>query len=381
MASRESKAFVAAKERVLILLLCVTAALRVFILSAAFPFFSNIDEDLHFDLITQYSHAQVPRSFDRLKEETLNWIVPYASPEFMFPPEQFPNGKFPVPLWKEPWSKVEPEIASTRAAWSSEINFESSQPPLYYALVSAWWWLGKYFGLAGVQSLYWIRFLNVSLIAMMVWLRVRNCPHDCAGTDGSAHRRAAVAGFHSSECVLRNEQRRALAALLRHLVSLRFAMVANERAKLFAGSAYRCRGCSYVSDEALQLAVSRSRACGDRREIRCDQFTNTSRRADRASRTDFVRCNSGRHLDALDKISFWRSHRIDSENWFARVDAKTVRRLVAASDFHATRCLDFLVGFNRELLARGSYLAWSAVALARSGWILRGHVITSCCRG
>src|SRR6266513_1434325 len=170
MASRESQAFVAAKERVLILLLCVTAALRVFILSAAFPFFSNIDEDLHFDLITQYSHAQVPRSFDRLKEETLNWIVPYASPEFMFPPEQFPNGKFPAPLWKEPWSKVEPEIASTRAAWSSEINFESSQPPLYYALVSAWWWLGKYFGLAGLQSLYWIRFLNVPLVAMMVWL-------------------------------------------------------------------------------------------------------------------------------------------------------------------------------------------------------------------
>src|SRR6266513_1492541 len=170
MASGESKIFVAGKERVLILRLCVTAALRVFILSAAFPFFSNIDEDLHFDLITQYSHAQVPRSFDRLKEETLNWIVPYASPEFMFPPEQFPNGKFPVPLWKEPWSKVEPEIASTRAAWSSEINFESSQPPLYYALAGLWWWIGKHIGLIGIDSLYWIRFLNVALMAIVVWL-------------------------------------------------------------------------------------------------------------------------------------------------------------------------------------------------------------------
>ena len=149
MASGESKTFVAANERVLILLLCVAAAVRVFIFSAAFPFFSNIDEDLHFDLITQYSHAQVPRSFDRLKEETLNWIVPYASPEFLFPPEQFPDGKFPAPLWKEPWSKVEPEIAATRAAWSSEINFQSSQPPLYYALASAWWWIGKHIGLAG----------------------------------------------------------------------------------------------------------------------------------------------------------------------------------------------------------------------------------------
>src|SRR5215468_8437699 len=108
MASAESKTFVAANERVLILLLCVASALRVLIFSAAFPFFSNIDEDLHFDLIAQYSRAQVPRSFDRLKEETLNWIVPYASPEFLFLPEHFPDGKYPVPMWKEQWSKVEP---------------------------------------------------------------------------------------------------------------------------------------------------------------------------------------------------------------------------------------------------------------------------------
>ncbi len=170
MASGESKTFVAAKERVLILLLCAAAALRVFIFSAAFPFFSNIDEDLHLDLITQYSHRHVPRSFDRINEETLNWIVPYASPEFLFPSERFSGGKFPSPLWKEPWAKAEPEIAVTRAAWSSEINFESSQPPLYYALASAWWWIGKHIGLSGIQSLYWIRFLNVPLIAIIVWL-------------------------------------------------------------------------------------------------------------------------------------------------------------------------------------------------------------------
>ncbi|MGC2626220.1 MAG: hypothetical protein WA269_05220, partial [Candidatus Udaeobacter sp.] len=96
-------------ELVLISLLCLAAALRVFIFSAAFPFFSNIDEDLHFDLITQYSHGQVPRGFDRLNEETLNWIVPYASPEFLSPPERFSDGKFPTPLWKQSWSKVEPE--------------------------------------------------------------------------------------------------------------------------------------------------------------------------------------------------------------------------------------------------------------------------------
>jgi hypothetical protein len=168
--SGESKTFANRGESVLILLLCITAAIRVFIFSAAFPFFSNVDEDLHFDLITQYSHGRLPRAFDSLKEETLSWIVPYASPEFLFTPDQFPDAKFPRPLWKQSGPGVEPEIAATRAAWSSEINFESSQPPLYYVLASVWWWVGQLVGLTGLQSLYWIRFLNGLLIALIVLL-------------------------------------------------------------------------------------------------------------------------------------------------------------------------------------------------------------------
>ena len=168
--SGEFKTFASWNEKVLILLICVMAAVRVFIFSAAFPFFSNIDEDLHFDLITQYSHGQLPRGLEPLKDETLNWIVPYASPEFLSPPEQFPEGKFPPPLWKQSKPGVGEEIAATRAAWSTEINFESSQPPLYYVAASAWWWIGKHIGLGGLQSLYWIRFLNVLLIALVVWM-------------------------------------------------------------------------------------------------------------------------------------------------------------------------------------------------------------------
>jgi hypothetical protein len=165
-----SKTFTGRNENVLVLLLCLVAALRVLIFSAGFPFFSNVDEDLHFDLITQYSGGHLPRAFEPLKEESLNWIVPYASPEFLFTADQFPGAKFPPPLWKMSAPEVEPEIAATRAAWSSEINFESSQPPLYYIIASLWWWVGKHIGLTGIQSLYWIRFLNLSLIAIVVWL-------------------------------------------------------------------------------------------------------------------------------------------------------------------------------------------------------------------
>src|SRR5215831_7509995 len=170
MASGELKTFVAVNERILILVLCIAAGLRVFVYSAAFPFFANIDESLHFDLITQYSHGRLPRGLAPLKEETLSWIVPYASPEFLFDPEQFPRGKFPAPLWKQTSSNVGEEIAATRAAWSQEINFESSQPPLYYAFAGLWWLIGKHIGLGGIQSLYWIRFLNVAFMAIVVWL-------------------------------------------------------------------------------------------------------------------------------------------------------------------------------------------------------------------
>lgn len=170
MAPPESHVFVGWNERVVILLLCLAAGLRVFIYSAAFPFFSNIDEDLHFDVVTQYSRGQVPEAFAPLQDETLTWIVPYASPEFLFSPEHFPGGKFPPPLWKNTSPEVGEEIAATRAAWSGVINFESSQPPLYYMVASLWWWIGKAPGLSGIQALYWIRFVNVLFIALAVWL-------------------------------------------------------------------------------------------------------------------------------------------------------------------------------------------------------------------
>ena len=50
----ESKTFANTNENVLIWILCFAAALRVFVFSAAFPFFSNVDEHLHFDVITEY---------------------------------------------------------------------------------------------------------------------------------------------------------------------------------------------------------------------------------------------------------------------------------------------------------------------------------------
>jgi Predicted membrane protein (DUF2142) len=158
------------RERTLILLLCLVAGLRIFVFAAAFPFFTEVDEDLHFDLIMQYSLGQVPDKFDLLRKESLDWMVPYASPEFLQSPGQFPEGRFPPPLWKQSGPEAEAVTTVTRDLWSKEINTESSQPPLYYALGAVWWRLGQGIGLSGIQSLYWIRFLNIPLLMLLVWL-------------------------------------------------------------------------------------------------------------------------------------------------------------------------------------------------------------------
>ncbi len=155
-------------ERWLIALLCLVGALRTFLYAAGFPFFSNGDEDLHFDVIARYSDGRVPRNFDVLSSYALNLISLYASPEFIHTPDQFQDGKFPEPLWKQPLVEAKPVIDVTKTAWSSEINWEVSQPPLYYALAALWWKTGQLFGLNGIQGLYWIRFLNALLVAILV---------------------------------------------------------------------------------------------------------------------------------------------------------------------------------------------------------------------
>jgi len=49
-------------ERPLIAGLCIVAAVRIFIFSAAFPFFNNCDEQAHFDMVYKYSRGHLPPS-------------------------------------------------------------------------------------------------------------------------------------------------------------------------------------------------------------------------------------------------------------------------------------------------------------------------------
>jgi hypothetical protein len=159
------------RERKIIFFLCLVAATHVFIFSAAFPFFNPVDEQVHLDLVVRYSEADLPRSLTPPAAAALPFIAIYGTPEYLWAPASQPGGKIPPPPWKQPLETVREKLLAKEAGYQAVFkNHEASQPPLYYSLAGAWWRLGKIFGLDGGQLLYWLRFLNVPLVAALAWL-------------------------------------------------------------------------------------------------------------------------------------------------------------------------------------------------------------------
>jgi len=157
-------------ERKLILLFCALAAARVLIFSAAFPFFNNVDEQAHVDLVMKYARGEVPRDLGHYSSESAYYFTLYGTPEYFTAPQQFNTGTFPPPTWTLPAAQRDAVVDKTAAWWRNKENHESGEPPLYYTVAGLWLNLGRAVGLTGGWLLYWVRFLNVFVAAILVWL-------------------------------------------------------------------------------------------------------------------------------------------------------------------------------------------------------------------
>src|SRR5436309_13426280 len=71
------------RVRLILILICLLAAVRVFVFSAAFPFFNNVDEPSQFDLVVKYSRGEIPCGFTPFAAESAALIPLYSSPEFL----------------------------------------------------------------------------------------------------------------------------------------------------------------------------------------------------------------------------------------------------------------------------------------------------------
>jgi hypothetical protein len=149
--------------------LCLTAAIRVFIFAAAFPFFNNVDEQAHVDLVVKYSHGNLPRTIEPFAPEAALYFTAYGTPEYFVGPEQY-DGQYPPPNWRLPREQLQKILEDEIPFWESRLNHESGEPPLYYALAGGWMNVGDVLGFRGLSLLYWVRFLNVGLAAALVWI-------------------------------------------------------------------------------------------------------------------------------------------------------------------------------------------------------------------
>ena len=156
-------------ERVFIVAVCIAAAVRVFTFSSAFPFFNNVDEQAHLDLVGKYSRFGVPGAGDDLLDpEFLKWMVLLGSPEYLRKAEKFPTGVFPTPGWARP-DAVNKQIHKNLQRLKI-VNHEQFNEPLYYIVAGAWQRLGRALGLTHAGLLYWTRFLNIPLYVVIVLL-------------------------------------------------------------------------------------------------------------------------------------------------------------------------------------------------------------------
>ena len=145
------------------------AAVRVFVFSGAFPFFNNVDEQAHVDLVLKYARGHWPnKPLERFDADAGRLFVLYGTSEYLNPPEQFPAGVPPRPLWETP-AIAEKVINQGVASWTKIDNHEANSPPTYYAVAGLWYDFGGWLGLTGGQQLYWIRFLNVPLFVLLTF--------------------------------------------------------------------------------------------------------------------------------------------------------------------------------------------------------------------
>jgi hypothetical protein len=143
------------RERLIVTGLCLVAAIRVFAFSAAFPFFNNVDERAHFDMVLKYSRGHLPAA-------PLEYGDPAAA-EIIANSE---TGEFmDVHVDKSPDTLAQAVVILT-----NHYNPETWVWPVYYFLAGLWCLLGESLAITGTELLYWIRFLDVPLMAVFVWL-------------------------------------------------------------------------------------------------------------------------------------------------------------------------------------------------------------------
>jgi len=160
------------KEQVTIVLgLCVLAAIRIFLFTAAFPIFNYIDEQFHFDTVYEYAKGiPVSKNLPLIEPEVARIIALYETPEYINSPDKARQAHLDIPIEQLPPQLRDFEYHRIFDYWSRQSNSEAQSPPLYYMVAAQWYRLGQFFGAKDRALVYWLRFFNILAYSLFVWV-------------------------------------------------------------------------------------------------------------------------------------------------------------------------------------------------------------------
>jgi hypothetical protein len=154
---RRETAFVAA--------LALFAALRVGCCAAAFPFYANVDEQKHVDMVLKYADGYLPQpGRDAYQPEMGRLLGMYGSPEYLLEPSE----PAPPPAWRWQAEARLAQIDASQRFLSARANKEAEQPPGYYLVAGGWLNLGRALGLSEARLLYFVRLLGALAAGALV---------------------------------------------------------------------------------------------------------------------------------------------------------------------------------------------------------------------
>jgi Predicted membrane protein (DUF2142) len=152
------------------------AALRVLLFAAAFPFFSNVDEQYHFDAILQFANGyKLSPNLPKFRPDSADTIALYQSLEFVRPATAEGLG------WCHPTPDKVIVARFLQAHWRAQSNDEVLSPPVYYLAAAAWYKVGGWLGYSGVFHLYWARAfqaLGYGFFVLFAFLFTKRCYPD-----------------------------------------------------------------------------------------------------------------------------------------------------------------------------------------------------------
>lgn len=132
--------FVKKHEVIIVISLCIIAAIRIFIFCAAFPFFNNVDEEAHFDAVHKYSRVYLfHRDKYQYDEKAARLIVLYKSREYLTKREDFQK-TMPLTMQYFPDKISSAPFEKTVDIWEKRINHQLFSPPVYYSRILVQFW-------------------------------------------------------------------------------------------------------------------------------------------------------------------------------------------------------------------------------------------------